>query len=79
MKNDNLEHIKCPRCGWHSAVKDKKTGLITCQYCMYRTKQKNDCTNCLYFDIETFYGVCNKHGIILNSEKPCEDFEENNQ
>lgn len=37
---------------------------------------KKDCTNCLYFDIETFYSVCNKHGVILNSEKPCEDFEE---
>lgn len=35
-----------------------------------------DCTNCLYFDIETFYGVCNKHGVILNDEKPCEDYEE---
>lgn len=28
-----------------------------------------DCTNCLYFDIETIYGVCNKHGVIPNSEK----------
>lgn len=35
-----------------------------------------DCTNCLYFDIETFYGVCNKHGVIVNDEKPCEDYEE---
>ena len=38
-----------------------------------------DCTNCIYFDIETFYGVCNKHCEILNDEKPCEDFEEDNQ
>jgi len=37
---------------------------------------KSDCTNCLYFDIETFYGVCNKHGVILNNVKPCEDYEE---
>jgi len=37
---------------------------------------KKDCTNCLYFDIETYYGVCNKHGVILNDEKPCEDYEE---
>jgi len=36
---------------------------------------KKDCTNCIYFDIETFYGVCNKHCVILNDEKPCEDFE----
>lgn len=42
MKNDNLEYIKCPRCGWRGAVKDKKTGLITCQYCMYRTKRRNN-------------------------------------
>jgi uncharacterized Zn finger protein (UPF0148 family) len=42
MKNDNLEYIKCPRCGWHGAVKDKKTGLITCQYCMYRTKRRKN-------------------------------------
>ena len=41
MKNDNLEYIKCPHCGWHGAVKDKKTGLITCQYCMYRKKGGN--------------------------------------
>lgn len=43
MKNDNLEYIKCPHCGWHGAVKDKKTGLITCQYCMYRKKEKIIC------------------------------------
>jgi len=34
-----------------------------------------DCTNCLYFNIETFYGVCNKHGVILDDVKPCEEFE----
>lgn len=39
-------------------------------------KNNQDCINCLYFDIETFYGVCSKHGIILDSEKPCKDFEE---
>ena len=38
----------------------------------------DDCTNCIYFDIETFYGVCDKHG-ILNDTKPCEDYEEDNQ
>ena len=37
---------------------------------------KKDCTNCLYFDIETFYGVCNKHGVILNDVQPCKDYEE---
>lgn len=37
---------------------------------------KGDCTKCIYFDIETFYGVCNKHGVILNDEKHCEDYEE---
>ena len=42
MKTDNLEYIKCPHCGWHGAVKDKKTGLITCQYCMYRTKRRKN-------------------------------------
>lgn len=31
---------------------------------------RKNCTNCIYFDIETFYGVCNKHGVILNDEKP---------
>lgn len=35
-----------------------------------------DCTDCIYFEIETIYGVCNKHGEILNDEKPCKDFEE---
>lgn len=38
-----------------------------------------DCTTCDNFDIETVYGVCYKHGVILNDEKPCEDFEEDNQ
>lgn len=37
---------------------------------------EKDCTNCVYFDIETFYGVCNKHAIILDKTEPCEDWEE---
>lgn len=38
---------------------------------------KRDCTKCIYFDIETCYGVCDKHGIILNYESLCEDYEDN--
>lgn len=53
MKNDNLEHIKCPRCGWHSAVKDKKTGLITCQYCMYRTKRRKNEQRIAHLEVMT--------------------------
>lgn len=37
---------------------------------------KRDCTKCIYFDIETVYGVCDKHGIILNPESLCKDYEE---
>lgn len=38
----NLEYIKCPKCGYHGAVINKKTGLITCQYCMYRCEGNKD-------------------------------------
>lgn len=38
---------------------------------------KRDCTKCIYFDIETVYGVCDKHGIILNPESLCKDYKEN--
>lgn len=38
----DLKHITCPQCGWHSAVKDIKTGTITCMYCMYRDVPKKD-------------------------------------
>lgn len=38
----DLQHITCPKCGWHSAVKNIKTGLITCMYCMYRDVPKKD-------------------------------------
>lgn len=38
-EDKNLQHIKCPKCGWHGAVVNVKTGLITCQYCMYRSKK----------------------------------------
>lgn len=41
-KDDNLIHIKCPKCGWHSACKDTKTGLIFCAYCQYRKKEVNN-------------------------------------
>lgn len=40
-KDKDLQYINCPKCGWHGAVINTKTGLITCQYCMYRSK-KND-------------------------------------
>ena len=41
LNNKNLKHTNCPKCGWHGAVLNKKTGLITCQYCMYRS-DKNE-------------------------------------
>lgn len=37
-----------------------------------------DCTNCQYFEIETFYGVCDKYGILNGVIKDCKDFEESN-
>lgn len=40
-KDKDLQYIKCPKCGWHGAVVNIKTGLITCQYCMYRSKNDN--------------------------------------
>lgn len=44
-KDKNLQYIKCPKCGWHGAVINTKTGLITCQYCMYRRKRNDTTTN----------------------------------
>lgn len=40
IKDKNLEWMNCPKCGWHGAVLNKKSGLITCQFCMYRSNQK---------------------------------------
>lgn len=42
IKEKDLQYIACPRCGWHSAVKVIKTGLIACMYCMYRDVPKKD-------------------------------------
>lgn len=39
-KQKHLKHIKCPKCNWNYAVKNTKTGFITCQYCMYRSDKK---------------------------------------
>lgn len=41
----NLKHINCPKCNWHGAVLNIKTGSITCQYCMYRGKRLEECEN----------------------------------
>ena len=35
-----------------------------------------DCTNCVYFDIETYYGVCDKNGILNDVVKDCKDYKE---
>ena len=40
LNDKNLEWTNCPKCGWHNAVLNKQTGLITCQYCMYRSDKK---------------------------------------
>lgn len=37
--NKNLKHIDCPKCNWYGAVLNIKTGVITCQYCMYSNKK----------------------------------------
>lgn len=37
---------------------------------------KRDCMKCIYFDIETFYGVCDKNGILNDIVKDCKDYEE---
>lgn len=35
-----------------------------------------DCTTCKHFDIESCYGVCDKHGVLNDVVKNCKDYEE---
>lgn len=38
---EDLTHINCPKCNWHGAVLNIKTGVITCQFCMYSSKKRS--------------------------------------
>lgn len=40
--NKDLKLIYCPKCKCHGAVLNIKTGVITCQYCMFSNKKEYD-------------------------------------
>lgn len=87
LNDKKLEWINCPKCGWHSAVLNKQTGLITCQYCMYRSDKKQRKRGRMKTELEEhffrvfgvepeklcFNGDCAAKDEIGYDEKICDD------